>query len=199
MVTDGISSYAVFTYKCGLLEWGNGATIGFNTPGWNYNNHEPSDPDIGCVNQPVSIWSNVVYLLSNSSSEFEAPGERALLSETFLHTVFLLIMAFIASIGNVVVSDITEESALVSWRVPSVPEPQEYYLSYGTNQNNLTYTTDRVQGNSNASQMYSISLQNLESGTVYYLVVVSEFGTTSLYSDIESFTTLEPGLLYHYM
>ena len=77
LITDGTYSYTVFTYQCGLLEWGNGATIGFNAPGENFDNHDPSYPDIACLNQPISDWSNVVYLLSNDSTEFEIPRKHS--------------------------------------------------------------------------------------------------------------------------
>ena len=71
LITDGTYSYAVFTYKCGLLEWGDDATIGFNAPGGFYHNHELSYPGIDCVNYPNSNWSNIVYLLSNVTPEVE--------------------------------------------------------------------------------------------------------------------------------
>ena len=71
LITDGTYSYAVFTYKCGLLEWGEGATIGFNAPGGFYHNHELSFPGIDCVNHQNSTWSNIVYLLSNFTPEVE--------------------------------------------------------------------------------------------------------------------------------
>lgn len=99
--------------------------------------------------------------------------------------------------GDVTVSNITEGSASISWTVPSVSESQEYYLLYGTNRYSLNFTTDRIQGNSNISLVnvtYSISLQNLDMGTMYYVVVVAEFGSTTLYSDMTTFTTNEPGM-----
>ena len=71
LITDGTQSYAVFIYKCGLLEWGDGATIGFNAPGGFYHNHEISHPGVDCVNYPISNWNNVVYLLSHVTPEVE--------------------------------------------------------------------------------------------------------------------------------
>ena len=71
LITDGTHSYAVFIYKCGLLEWGDDPTIGFNAPGDFYHNHEISYPGIDCVNYPNSNWSNIVYLLSNVIPEVE--------------------------------------------------------------------------------------------------------------------------------
>ena len=75
LITDGTHSYTVFTYKCRLLEWGDDATISFNAPGGFYHNHELSYPGIDCVNYPISVWSNIVYYLSNVSLVVQLPGE----------------------------------------------------------------------------------------------------------------------------
>ena len=66
LITDGWRSYAVFTYKCGLLEWSGGATIGFYAEGDFYMNHPLSgvnSTQIACVNGDL-LWSNVVYSLN---------------------------------------------------------------------------------------------------------------------------------------
>ena len=73
MITDGTYSYTVFTYKCGLMEWDNGATIGFDAASDTYANHDPSSSDVACLNMQYSNWSNVVYLLSNESPETPVP------------------------------------------------------------------------------------------------------------------------------
>ena len=80
LITDGTYSYTIFTYKCGLMEWDNGATIGFNAAGNPYANNDPSSRAIACVNTPESDWSNVVYVLSNANPEDPAP--RKLMSAT---------------------------------------------------------------------------------------------------------------------
>ena len=93
-------------------------------------------------------------------------------------------------------ASITTNSALVSWIVPSATEPQEYYIIYGTSQYNLNLQTTRIRGTSDTSLVnttYSTSLQNLDSGTEYYLAVVAEFGSNILFSDIATFTTVEIG------
>ena len=68
VITDGLDSYAVYIYKCGEMEWGDDATIGFNAAGDYYENHILSvtsqASDIACVNSAFSEWSNVVYRLS---------------------------------------------------------------------------------------------------------------------------------------
>ena len=87
-------------------------------------------------------------------------------------------------------------SALITWTVRSITEPQEYYVLYGLDQNDLNLTSNTTQGNTNTSltnQTYSITLQGLTMGTEYYLQVIATYGTDSLYSDKTSFTTLEQG------
>ena len=64
LITDGFKSYAVFTYRCGYLEWTSPATIGLNAPLENYYNHPLTGtiiaPDeIACVHV-ISEWNNVV-------------------------------------------------------------------------------------------------------------------------------------------
>ena len=68
LITNGSRSYAVFTYKCGLLEWSGGATIGFYAEGDFYMNHPLSgvnSTQIACVNG--GLWNNVVYSLKGMS------------------------------------------------------------------------------------------------------------------------------------
>ena len=65
IATDGFTSYAVFTYKCGELNWMDTTTIGFSITQDFYANHALSRAaninDIACFNSPNSVWSNVVY------------------------------------------------------------------------------------------------------------------------------------------
>ena len=75
MITDGEYSYTVFTYFCGLMEWGSFANIGFNSAGGQYANNDPSSSDVACESSPESEWSNVVYRLSDANPEFPAPGK----------------------------------------------------------------------------------------------------------------------------
>ena len=64
IATDGLASYAIFTYKCGELNWMATTTIGFSITQDFYANHALSRAanvnDIACLN-PNSTWSNVVY------------------------------------------------------------------------------------------------------------------------------------------
>ena len=66
VITNGTKSYAVYTYKCGELQWSNEATIGFNAGGEFYDNHplsgEPHANSIACVHiGDNTTWNNVIY------------------------------------------------------------------------------------------------------------------------------------------
>lgn len=73
LITDGTYSYTIFTYKCNLMGWDNGATIGFNAAGEIFANHNPSSSAVACLNSPDSDWSNVIFRLSTNSSEAPSP------------------------------------------------------------------------------------------------------------------------------
>ena len=68
LITDFSSSYSVFTYKCGDLEYSNGATIGFSSGDGLFANHPATErgsaQSIACLNQPTTPWVNVVYELT---------------------------------------------------------------------------------------------------------------------------------------
>ena len=68
MITDGVTSYAVFTYRCGDMNWAYGPTIGFNAAGDYYVNHpntgSTNGEEIACLNSPTSQWYNLVYEIS---------------------------------------------------------------------------------------------------------------------------------------
>lgn len=70
LITDGIYSYTILSYKCGLLEW-DGAVVGFKADGDFFEN---VDPDVDCLNSPKSEYSNLIFLLSNESPEIPLPG-----------------------------------------------------------------------------------------------------------------------------
>ena len=72
LVTDGVRSYAVFTYKCGELHWANyNASIGFSASSSFFANHPLSRQSnvnsIACLNSPTSQWSNVLYQISGKT------------------------------------------------------------------------------------------------------------------------------------
>lgn len=64
LITDSDqNTYAIFIYECGLMEWDNFATIGYNAGPEHYDNHDPSGNEIACVNFPSNNFSNVFYQL----------------------------------------------------------------------------------------------------------------------------------------
>ena len=70
IASQGSTSYAIFTYKCGLLQWTKyNAAIGYSAGPDYFENHPFSRTskvtDIDCLNSPSSVWSNVVYNLNN--------------------------------------------------------------------------------------------------------------------------------------
>ena len=73
MATNGDQSYAVFTYKCGELNWlrPNYAAIGFSAGPYLNANHplsrQPNVNNISCVNQTCPPWTNVVYQVHSPS------------------------------------------------------------------------------------------------------------------------------------
>lgn len=102
----------------------------------------------------------------------------------------------LCSIGDVEVSEITRNTAVISWTVEYVLEQQEYSLIYGVDENSLNLTSNRILGNANTSltnQQYSIMLTGLTMGTDYYVFVIAEYGLTTLYSDTISFRTTDNG------
>ena len=66
LITNGEVSYAVFTYKCGLMAWSGGASIGYSTDGSFYYNHDLSLTSnasmIACGNTG-EVWKNIVSKL----------------------------------------------------------------------------------------------------------------------------------------
>ena len=69
IVTDGISSYAVFTYHCGLLDnMTPGGVVGYYISRSLFEEHPLSMEEnlhtIACENDPPSPWNNLVYQLA---------------------------------------------------------------------------------------------------------------------------------------
>ena len=76
IATQGSTSYAIFTYKCGLLRWtSNNATIGYSVGHDDFANHPLSKTsrvtDIDCLDYPSSLWSNVVYNLTQGRAKYD--------------------------------------------------------------------------------------------------------------------------------
>lgn len=73
LITNKQQSYAVFTYKCGLIRWSGDASIGFNTDGQFYHSHYLSLTSnasmVSCINS-YSAWTNIVYQLCKWNEYF---------------------------------------------------------------------------------------------------------------------------------
>ena len=74
LITNGMKSYAVFTYKCSSMAWAVQPTIGFNAGGTLYYNHPLTGENyafnIGCVHTGESNdTNNVVYDLVPNPGE----------------------------------------------------------------------------------------------------------------------------------
>ena len=69
LISDGIeNSFAIFTFKCGTLNWSGRTTIGFNAGGEYYANHPLSlklfANAVACLNND-SLWTNIIYDLTS--------------------------------------------------------------------------------------------------------------------------------------
>ena len=66
VITDHLTqAYAVFTYKCGDLNWAREPTIGFNAASLFYDNYllsgSPNAHTLDCTNSPGNDYFNLVY------------------------------------------------------------------------------------------------------------------------------------------
>ena len=71
IVTDDISSYAVFTYRCEYLDMLTPhGSVGFYISSTLFEEHHLSGEDtlhtIACENEPQSPWNNLVYRLAGT-------------------------------------------------------------------------------------------------------------------------------------
>ena len=68
LITDGYSSYAVFTYRCGYMDWSDEPTlIGYRIGSYDSTNSYSGNSanNIACAYSPHSVWSNELYTLGN--------------------------------------------------------------------------------------------------------------------------------------
>ena len=65
LASQGKKTYAIFTYKCGLLDWNiTNVIIGFSASNTFFANFPLSrqvQANIDCLNSPSSNWSNIAY------------------------------------------------------------------------------------------------------------------------------------------
>ena len=97
-----------------------------------------------------------------------------------------------------IVSDATLTSAVVSWRIPSFIVQEQYYVLYGTDPENLDQVTETIsslEDTTLVNSTYSISLQGLDEGTLYYVQVAAVYNEVfARYSEVIPFITKEPGI-----
>lgn len=99
---------------------------------------------------------------------------------------------------DVVHTILSSEIAVIEWLVPAVAyTPETYTVTYGTDHTMLNYTSEVVVGSTDImaiSQVYSVTLRNLQSNTRYYyeVVVTNSNGTNS--SMIRNLLTPQPGI-----
>jgi len=76
LATDGTSSYAIFTYRCGDINWARSSSIGYNAPGGIFLNHPlaggPGAANIDCSGSQT--WTNLLYNLTGSSANIATPS-----------------------------------------------------------------------------------------------------------------------------
>ena len=73
LISDGIeNSFAIFTFKCGTLNWPGRTTIGFNAGGEYYANHplslKPFANAVACFYND-SLWTNIIYDLTSPTQD----------------------------------------------------------------------------------------------------------------------------------
>ena len=97
---------------------------------------------------------------------------------------------------NVELSAISFTSVTISWVVPYISTWQYYTIQYGIEPNAFNLSGGILYSPPDTSltnQAYSVAVQGLTQGTVYYMRVSSTFSFNIIYSDMVSFRTLEPG------
>ena len=107
-----------------------------------------------------------------------------------------MILNIFLSTENVTITGITTSAATVSWVIPSFIVPEEYYVSYGTDPNNLDQTSETLnspQDTSVTDRAYTTTLTGLDSGSVYYIQVIAVFDVEFKRYTETAFVTKEPG------
>lgn len=108
------------------------------------------------------------------------------------------IVCILNTAEDVVVSDTTTSSAVISWRIPSFIEQEEYYVLYGTDPENLNLTSASLLSPEDTTMTdltYSITLTGMRAGIVYYFRVVAVYDEDIVRYTESLFLTREPGWL----
>ena len=99
---------------------------------------------------------------------------------------------------DVVHTTLSSEIAVIEWLVPAVAyTPETYTVTYGTDHTMLNYTSEVVVGSTDImaiSQVYSVTLRNLQSNTRYYYEVVATNSNGTNSSMIRNLLTPQPGI-----
>ena len=74
LASQGKKTYAIFTYKCGLLDWNRtNVLVGFsasNTLFAKFPLSRQLQPSIDCFSSQTSNWSNIAYEIGSCMYEF---------------------------------------------------------------------------------------------------------------------------------
>ena len=113
LITNGTKSYAVYTYKCGELNWLDDATIGANAPIDSYYNHPLTSAgvfpnEIACVHLQ-SIWNNdIIDLEPNPLILPSTPEPLSSVGKFWLHLILHIIHKKCPPPGSCVEAGFTE-------------------------------------------------------------------------------------------
>ena len=115
------------------------------------------------------------------------------------YTLGEVLSCIVATTEDVTISDVTTTSATVSWTIPSFITPEQYYVAYGTDPDNLNQTSATINSPTDTSLTnlpYSTTLSGLEPGSLHYIQVTAVFDDEFVrYTEI-LFLTKEPGNAY---
>ena len=171
IASHGSLSCAVFTYQCDLIKWTlRNASVGYTAGPHFFENHPLSRTsdvvNIDCVNQPTSIWSNVVYKLS----------------------------LYPYPVTDVSVT-VGQTTANISFTVPAITYTTETYnINYtGLEFQSTLTSSSQVLSTDNITDVnvrHQITLSNLEEANTYNFTVVSTNCIGSTSTVVMNFTTL---------
>ena len=95
-------------------------------------------------------------------------------------------------------TDITRNSASVTFSIPRIITQETYTIEYGLEANILDQVSLPMTSTSNTSEVdvpYIIQLSGLDPATVYYFRVASTYDVVfTRYSEVSVFRTLENGM-----
>ncbi len=99
---------------------------------------------------------------------------------------------------DIVHTTLSSEIAVIEWLIPAVTyTPETYTVTYGTDRTMLNYTSEVVVGSTDISaisQVYTVTVRNLQSNTRYYYRVVATNSNGTNSSVIRELLTPQPGI-----